>query len=312
MRNLFPSICVILGILCFANCAYPRMSPQCRQTVLKDNVRKEMDCSNVYSLESSDSPVTDRHNFRLPTQLRLRGRGMLSGLKDSDNQKYGGANVNPLESLPSRMPSDRRYYESLPNFIHDTESRDTTVKLKKDTIIDFDWILRKLYKIQRAGRESLSEKMDMYDCKLHLEQWTKERNKCYNKLVINQKHDTIFFEETIINLYKFTYTFWKDLKKTSLFYLEPKSLKEGDEYIFPSPLYCSRIDYSGSPYHDLIMTWQKDSLLQNWEGFYSDVSDPEPASTCISRVIVTPDSVSIDMIKYPFRSHIFHRTWFID
>lgn len=199
------------------------------------------------------------------------------------------------------------------NIIRPGEITDTTFMIKKDSKIDFDWILRQLYDIQLIGRENLKYTDEMYDAKLLLRQWAKKYGVSYDIPTLNQNHDTIFIEETMITPYKLTYAFWKDLKNTSVYLIMPITIKTDPKAAYPSPMASLTKDFSDSPYYNLINTWQKDSLqlLQDEKESNYDFDLDLPYSTCISRVIVTPDSVKFDMIKLTLNDY-FHSHWFID
>lgn len=197
------------------------------------------------------------------------------------------------------------------NIIRPGEITDTTFMIKKDTIIDFDWILRQLYDIQLIGRENLKYTDEMYDAKLLLRQWAKKYGVSYDIPTLNQNHDTIFIEETMITPYKLTYAFWKDLKNTSVYLIMPSTIKENPNWVYPKPLAFLTRDFSDSPYYNLINTWQKDSLQLLQYEKESNYDLDLPYSTCISRVIVTPDSVKFDVVKLTLNDY-FHSHWFID
>lgn len=181
--------------------------------------------------------------------------------------------------------------------ILDSESRDTTETIKRDTIIDFRWIIRQILGMQTKGRDIVPPTHELYNNKLIGTKFFifDEDTVCWQKInqfVDNPPTDTIFFIEEFFRIGKYRSFFWRDPK---LIYVCERILPNDGttRWRITSLKEHDRCDI------DLVNRWQKDTLLKYGKDmmpgthFYSNAR-----SHCASRVVLSPDSVRIDMIKY--------------
>lgn len=175
------------------------------------------------------------------------------------------------------------------------ESRDTTVTIERDTIIDFNWIFRQLFKIQQVGREMVGPREEWYSGKFlkyfpSPSQGEYINRKEVNQFVNNPSQDTIFVDETISKDGSYKIYYWRNLKNFHYITLNGETRKWD---------VVSR-DVSDVKVYNLINSWQKDTILKYGKNMMPPDGrwNSNPNSSCSSRIIITPDSVRIDMIKY--------------
>ena len=209
---------------------------------------------------------------------------------------------NKSERLNTSFGGSIRYG----NYISPTEIRDTTLRLKRDTIIDFQWIFRQLYPLQHIGRENI-DCGDAYIGKLLL-YYTNEKHGRYincdsiNNYIKDVPTDTIFLKETISQDNSYGIYFWHRLdsvytvtmKKDRLWHLVSFNAEKNYTY----------------RYIDLWMKALLKDLGRNELPPYPNKTT-NPYSICATRIILTPDSVFMDMFKFyrPYALEEFYKDY---
>ena len=179
------------------------------------------------------------------------------------------------------------------NHIHSEEITDTLIRFKRDTVLDFQWIFRQLYAIQHIGRENHPYE-DAYIEKLLQYYPLCEGDGRYincdsvNNFVRDIPTDTIFLQENIYKDNSYRIYFWHRLnsvytvtmKKDRLWHVVSFNAEENNT----------------SQY---INSWRKKELkeLGKHEISPNVKYDSNPHSICATRIILTPDSVFMDMFK---------------
>lgn len=173
------------------------------------------------------------------------------------------------------------------------EVLDTILRFKRDTIIDFQWVFRQLYPVQHIGREN-HPYGDAYIRKL-LKYYPSEKQGRYincdsvNNFLKDVPNDTIFLKERINKENSYSIHFWHrldsvytiDLKRDRLWHVITYNLEHS--YLYK--------------YTDL---WMK-ALLKDLGCRELPPGKPETTdlySICATRIILTPDSVFMDMFKF--------------
>ena len=180
------------------------------------------------------------------------------------------------------------------NHIFPKEVKDTLIKLGRDTILDFQWIFRKLYSVQHIGREDF-DAGDAYIEKLFQYYPLCEGDGRYincdsvNNFVRDIPTDTIFLKENIYKDNSYRIYFWRKLdsvytitmKKDRLWHVVSFNAEKNYTYRY--------IDF-----------WMKALLkdLGKNETNPNVTYDSNPHSICATRIILTPDSVFMDMFKF--------------
>ncbi len=78
---------------------------------------------------------------------------------------HTGSESNELDKLSSESNElDRDHYYEL----FENEPRDITIKIKRDTVIDLNWTLRQINRLQHIGREKLDPRVDFLKSKFLL------------------------------------------------------------------------------------------------------------------------------------------------
>lgn len=207
----------------------------------------------------------------------------------------------------SKIISRNDQYSHYICYIHPGESRDTTVTMERDNATDFNHILRQIYDIQRIGRENMKDESDPYNWKFSvIKDYPDMRGDERNPFTINRDNDTIYVIEDIFGhppSPSYYLEYGRNFKNLNQLKVMMELFMDKDGKIFqPDPLRgIKAIDVSDREAYKMINSWQKDSLLKWGKSMMPPVDggfNSNPHSTCVSRIILSPDSARIDMIKY--------------
>lgn len=172
--------------------------------------------------------------------------------------------------------------------IHPNEWRDTTLILKRPRELSLSWIFQQIASTQRIGREQVE--YDSYSIKT-------ESLFCSQPFIsnyfTNANPDTIFIKETINNDGTYSMSVWQTLDSI---YSLPDVV--GHITLFTKSNF-KYLGEEGLREYNYITSWRKKELLEYGRdkypnGFYT--SNPSPS--CVSRIIIKPKTVRIDMFKY--------------
>lgn len=190
------------------------------------------------------------------------------------------------------------------------EVTDTSFVLARDTAVTLPWIFDVIIPVQSIGRpEDLNfykiksyssyfgcNKTDSVDVlKAQGKSWilqNKARPQDILDNFVDNDRDTIFIEERIREEGTYSYVFWKNPDNVYDLMSYYGSLGKGSAYAKR----CIRIkSLRDSKETDFILSWEKDSLKEYGKNI---PNNSNPSSVCVTRAILTPDSVKIDMVKY--------------
>lgn len=168
--------------------------------------------------------------------------------------------------------------------IYDGEVTDTTLYLKRDTVITMKWIYRKLHDIQKIGRP---QELDYYGLKLYRS--SQNVDSIIKEFIREQPRDTIFIYETINKDGTYNVIFWRDKNEAYTYDLRRdrswflRKIKLDKDAIF---LYIS--------------LWRKKELKELGKDQMPPppVWTSNPCSHSSTRIILTSDSVIIDTFKH--------------
>ncbi len=199
--------------------------------------------------------------------------------------KHGSQHVRSDDNSHQSTDYEKEYKDSEIS-IQKGESRDTTVTFKRTPDLTFRQILKKIYEIQICGMDSSTLKKHSYKYKLRFDNWPILNGDECGLFDIKAKRDTFYVIETIYLDGTYYLDYGRDSKKLNIF----KGV--GNSYILGK-------DYSKDIVYQLIFKWQKDSLLK----YGKEMMPPGRFNsgthkTCASRVILSPTSVRIDMVKF--------------
>ncbi len=214
-----------------------------------------------------------------------------------------GANQDeddPIARIDQQEFSDYDFY------IQRGESVDTTVTLKRDSILDFKGILQRIYNIQTSGKMMDNPQKHPFAWKFNVKSWP-GFSKDFSNLEIAPGNGTIFIEETIYKSSDYYLLYSTDGRTVNGVAIIPS--KQQNDSIYRPTSYILNHDISNRYYRN-ITTWQKNNLLQSGRHIAppNGIKPSRPFSKCTSRVTLTPDSVRIDMIKYYKTSYAFDDT----
>lgn len=196
--------------------------------------------------------------------------------------------------------NDFPYYNEIPSgHIYYGEVIDTLIKFKRDTVLDFQWVFRQLYPIQHIGRENhpygdaYIEKLLQY---FPLCEGDGRYINCdsVNNYLKDIPHDTIFLKETISRDNSYRIYFWHRLDS-----VYTVGMRRIGEIRIPRYRVFS-LNFERDSTYIYINSWRKKELkeLGKHEISPNVKYDSNPHSICATRIILTPDSVFMDMFKF--------------
>lgn len=187
-------------------------------------------------------------------------------------------------SIDARYRYTSKVVQTLPRYPYDAniypgECVDTFIALKNEGNITLPWLLEQILPLQTKGRDSIHN--DPYALKVHEDIVSLSPIQNYNI----DMNDTIFIVEKIGKTSKYTMELWNRSAESLL------EINGMGRYVYREVM--------GSRENRYIKNWQKDTLqtygcCEQLEGMWRS----NFSSRSVTRVILQPDSVFIEMFKY--------------
>lgn len=207
----------------------------------------------------------------------------------SNNDK--STDISERQSEPNHTP--QKWING--GHIFQDEITDTVIRLARDTTPSFPWIFQKLYPIQHIGREK-HPLGDSYHAKFREFDLSKVHGRYINCDSVNNyiqdncksATDTIFLRETIQKDNYYKIYFWQSLDsvytvtlgRDRLWHVRAFNAKNDDSFIY-------------------IDSWRKKELKELGKNEMPPTGwTSNPYSNCATRIIISPDSVILDMFKF--------------